>query len=161
MTDEQVRRYARHILLPDVGGTGQARLLAAVCVVPVGPAHAAETCGLLYLAAAGVGSIGLAGDLDGLVTHAEQRVQPVYATDDIGRPRGPALIARLSALNPDCKVVPAVELGDSELPRLAVVPAPWLAFAPAPAAAMARGSAAASQLLARLYRRGDAEAGAP
>src|SRR5262245_22323783 len=144
MTDEQVRRYARHILLPDVGGTGQARLLEAACVVPVGPAHAAETCGLLYLAAAGVGAIGLDGELDGRVTAAEQRAQPVYAADDVGRARGPALIARLAAINPDCKIVPAAELGmgDTELPRLAVPPAPWLAFAPPAASAMARGSAA-------------------
>jgi len=154
VNDEQVRRYARHILLSDVGGTGQERLLAAACVVEIGADRAAETCGLLYLAAAGVGTIGLAGDLDGLVTAAEQRTQPVYATDDVGRPRGPALIARLVALNPDVKIVPAAELGDAggELPALSVPTTPWLAFAPTPALAMARGGAAASQLLARLYR---------
>jgi molybdopterin/thiamine biosynthesis adenylyltransferase len=150
MTDEQIRRYARHILLPDVGGTGQERLLAARCVVAVGPDRAAETCALMYLAAAGVGSIGLTGDLLGLIGNEEQRGQPVYATDDVGRPRGPALTARLAALNPDARVVVATTLGDG-VPTLEVPPAQWLAFAPPVSAALARGGAAACALLARLY----------
>lgn len=156
MNDDQVRRYARHILLPDVGGTGQTRLLASACVVPVGPDCAAETCALMYLAAAGVGSIGLAGDLDAEVTRDEQRTQPIYGADDIGRKRGQALIARCTAINPDVAVVTADEVA-AGAPTVAVPATPWLAFAPPVAAALARGGAAASQLLPRLYREPEPE----
>lgn len=151
MNDDQVRRYARHILLPDVGGTGQARLLASACIVAVGPERAVETCALMYLAAAGVGTIGLAGDLDEPVTRDEQRTQPIYGSDDIGRPRGRALIERCHAINPDVAVVAAGEVA-AETPTVAVPATPWLAFAPPVAAALARGGAAASQLLVRLYQ---------
>jgi molybdopterin/thiamine biosynthesis adenylyltransferase len=55
MRDEQVRRYARHVLLPDVGGTGQRRLLAAR--VAVDDLDAEAEVALVYLAAAGVGTV--------------------------------------------------------------------------------------------------------
>jgi adenylyltransferase/sulfurtransferase len=151
LTDAQVRRYARHILLPEVGGRGQERLLAARCTVAVGPERAAETCALLYLAAAGVGTIGLAGELDGAVTADEQRGQPIYTTADVGRPRGAAIALRVAALDPDIRVVPAATLAGTA-PALAIDPTPWLDGAPAVAAALVRGSAAACRLLATLVR---------
>jgi molybdopterin/thiamine biosynthesis adenylyltransferase len=151
MTDAQIRRYARHILLPDVGGVGQDRLLARACTVAVGPERAAETCALVYLAAAGVGTIGLAGDLDAPITADEQRAQPVYALADVGTPRGPALVARLRALNPDVAVVPAAEV-PAGAPALAITESPeWLGDEPAAAVAIATGAAAAHRLLAALY----------
>ena len=148
MTELQIQRYARHILLPDVGGVGQARLLAAACVVEVGPDRAAETGALAYLAAAGVGTIGLAGELDAAVTADEQRVQLIYTRADVGTPRGAALVARIAALNPDVRVVPAAAI-DPGAPRLTV----GAAARHSAALALAAGAAAAHQLLARLYAR--------
>jgi molybdopterin/thiamine biosynthesis adenylyltransferase len=144
MTELQIQRYARHILLPDVGGIGQARLLAAACVVE------AETCALAFLAAAGVGTIGLDGALDAPVTEAEQRAQILYTRADVGTPRGAALVARIAAQNPDVRVVPAAAV-DPAAPRLVVGTAP--AAGDTAAIALARGAAAAHQLLARLYAR--------
>ena len=151
MTDEQVRRYARHILLTDVGGRGQERLLAASCIVPVGPDRAAETTALLYLAAAGVGTIGLVGPLAGPVEVGEQHEQIAYVSADVGKPRGAALAARVRALNPDVRVVPASAVG-VDAPAL-VVPdvAAWLEGGGV-AVALARGGAAACALIGGLVR---------
>jgi molybdopterin-synthase adenylyltransferase len=150
MTELQIQRYARHILLPDVGGVGQVRLLAAACVVEVGPDRAAETCALAFLAAAGVGTIGLDGALDAPVTLAEQRAQIVYTRADVGTPRGAALVARIAAQNPDVRVVPAAAVAPGA-PRLVVGAAP--VAGDTAAVALARGAAAAHRLLARLYAR--------
>jgi len=153
MTDEQIRRYARHILLPDVGGRGQERLLASTCTVTVGPGRAADSCALLYLVAAGVGTIGLVGDLEGPVTSDEQHEQPIYTCADVGRPRGATLVARLAALNPDVRVVPAVTLDASAVSVTMAASPAWLdARTPPVAAALVDGSLAACQLLAILAR---------
>lgn len=57
LREDQIRRYARHVLLPDVGGAGQERLLAA-CVA-IDPREPAERIAFEYLVAAGVGTIAL------------------------------------------------------------------------------------------------------
>lgn len=104
LREDQARRYARHILLPDVGGVGQKRLLAAAVLVEIGLDPAAESVALAYLAAAGVGRLVLAGDVDAAVTGAEARVAVLLGASDIGRPRFDALIERIAALNPDVRV---------------------------------------------------------
>jgi adenylyltransferase/sulfurtransferase len=97
LSEPQIRRYARHVLLPDVGGTGQARLLAGAARLErvTGAGEAA----LLYLAAAGVGTIVVA---DGGVVDAPGFL---FEAADVGRPRLDAARDRVAALNPDVRVV--------------------------------------------------------
>ena len=79
-TEDQLQRYARHIVLPEVGGVGQARLIqASVLVIGAG---GLGTPLLLYLAAAGVGTIGVVDD-DAVDLSNLQR-QVIHATDRIG-----------------------------------------------------------------------------
>lgn len=95
-TDEEIERYARHLVLREVGGPGQQKLKAAsVLIVGAGGLGAPAA---LYLAAAGVGTIVLA-DPDEVDRSNLQR-QVIYAEDDLGRPKVEAAADRLAALNP-------------------------------------------------------------
>lgn len=95
-TDEEIERYARHLVLHEVGGPGQQKLKAAsVLIVGAGGLGAPAA---LYLAAAGVGTIVLA-DPDEVDRSNLQR-QVIYAEDDLGRPKVEAAADRLAALNP-------------------------------------------------------------
>ena len=95
-SDDEVERYARHLVLREVGGPGQQRLKAArVLVVGAGGLGAPAS---LYLAAAGVGTIILA-DPDEVDRSNLQR-QVIYAEDDLHRPKVEAAADRLHALNP-------------------------------------------------------------
>ncbi|WP_306251755.1 molybdopterin-synthase adenylyltransferase MoeB [Parvularcula sp. IMCC14364] len=97
LTPDQIERYKRHILLPEIGGQGQQKLLAAkVLVIGAGGLG----CPVLScLAAAGVGTIGICDD-DTVALSNLQR-QTLYTTDDIGQPKVSVAISRLTALNPD------------------------------------------------------------
>ena len=80
LTEDQLRRYARHIVLPEVGGVGQEKLLRSrVLVVGAGGLGAPL---LLYLAAAGIGTIGVVDD-DAVDLSNLQR-QVIHATDRVG-----------------------------------------------------------------------------
>jgi adenylyltransferase/sulfurtransferase len=146
LTDEQIRRYARHILLPDVGGRGQERLLAASVTVEVGPGRDAEVAALAYLAAAGVGRLRLAGDASGPVTGDDIAGGILYGTSDLDRPRIDAVRDRVAAINPDVTVEPAAG-GEP----LAV---PDRAPAGDVAAALIAGGGAAIRALAAITRGG-------
>jgi molybdopterin/thiamine biosynthesis adenylyltransferase len=99
-TPEEVERYARHLVLREVGGPGQQKLKAArVLMVGAGGLGAPAA---LYLAAAGVGTIGLV-DPDTVSLSNLQR-QVLYATGDVGRPKVEAAVEHLSALNPHTTV---------------------------------------------------------
>ena len=99
-TEDQIQRYARHILLPEVGGTGQARLLnARVLVVGAGGLGAPL---LLYLAAAGVGTLGIV-DHDAVDLSNLQR-QVIHDLGSVGRPKVESAAARIGAINPDVRV---------------------------------------------------------
>lgn len=74
LTEEQIVRYSRHVLLPEVGGRGQRRLLEGSAHV-VGAGLAAETA-LLYLAAAGVGRVGVDPALPGAVVDHARALNP-------------------------------------------------------------------------------------
>ncbi len=145
LTEAQVRRYARHILLPDVGGVGQQRLLAGSVEVTVGPHSAAAVAALAYLAAAGVGRLYLAGPVDDAVTAEEAAGGILFGTADVGRPRLAALRARLVALNPDVTVVAAEPES-----RAAVTLDRLPEVGEDVAAALRHGGGAAVQALARL-----------
>lgn len=95
-TDEEVERYARHLVLREVGGPGQQKLKAArVLIVGAGGLGAPAS---LYLAAAGVGAITLA-DPD-VVDRSNLQRQIIYVEDDLGRPKAAASADRLAGLNP-------------------------------------------------------------
>lgn len=101
MTPEQRERYLRHILLKEVGGQGQQKLLAArVLVVGAGGVGAPL---IQYLAAAGVGTIGVADD-DAVALSNLQR-QVIYGTADIGAPKTARARAAVARLNPDVGVI--------------------------------------------------------
>jgi len=100
-TEQQIQRYARHILLPQVGGQGQDKLLnAKVLVVGAGGLGSPV---LMYLAAAGVGTLGIIDD-DAVDLSNLQR-QIVHTTDRIGTPKVESAATALRAINPDIKLV--------------------------------------------------------
>jgi molybdopterin/thiamine biosynthesis adenylyltransferase/rhodanese-related sulfurtransferase len=83
LTPEEIRRYSRHLLLPQIGEDGQRRLRnARVCVVGAGGLGAPV---LLYLAAAGVGHLGVVDDDDVDVTNLQRQV--IHGWADVGRPK--------------------------------------------------------------------------
>jgi adenylyltransferase/sulfurtransferase len=99
---EELRRYSRHLLLPEVGVAGQRKLRQAkVLLVGAGGLGAPAA---LYLAAAGVGEIGLV-DFDAVDLSNLQR-QVLYSTTDVGRPKLEAARERLEGLNPGTRIVP-------------------------------------------------------
>ena len=101
LTDAEVRRYSRHLLVPEVGFEGQRRLRdGKVLIVGAGGLGAPSS---LYLAAAGVGTLGLV-DFDAVAESNLQR-QVLYRTCDVGRPKLEAAAERLGELNPGVRVV--------------------------------------------------------
>ena len=100
-TDEQIERYARHIVLKEVGGVGQQRLLRAkVLVIGAGGLGCPIA---LYLAAAGVGTIGIVDD--DVVSLSNLQRQIAHATARIGTSKTESAAATLAAINPDVCVV--------------------------------------------------------
>ncbi len=100
-TEAQLQRYARHIVLPEVGGVGQARLLAgSVLVIGAGGLGGPL---LLYLAAAGVGTLGVIDD-DAVDLSNLQR-QVIHATERIGMAKVDSAAAAVAAVNPEIRLV--------------------------------------------------------
>jgi len=100
-TNEQIDRYSRQIILPNVGGKGQEKILKAKVLV-IGTGGLGAPCDF-YLAAAGVGTIGIV-DSDNVELNNLQR-QILHTTESVGRPKVDSGKARLKALNPDVNVV--------------------------------------------------------
>ena len=100
MTDEQIARYSRHIILKEVGAKGQKKLLnGSVLIIGAGGLGAPAA---LYLAAAGVGHIGIV-DADEVDLSNLQR-QVIHATADIGKAKVKSAKESMEAINPDVKV---------------------------------------------------------
>jgi len=107
LSAEQLERYARHIVLPEVGGPGQAALSRArVLVVGAGGLGAPV---LLYLAAAGVGTLGIVDD--DVVALSNLQRQVIHGTPDVGTPKVESAAATIRRLNPHV----AVELHHARL----------------------------------------------
>ncbi len=101
MNKQQIERYARHLMLPEIGGAGQQKLLASSVLV-VGAGGLGSPL-LMYLAAAGVGRIGIVDD-DAVDLSNLQR-QVLHSTDAIGTPKTASAAAAIKAINPDVEVV--------------------------------------------------------
>jgi thiazole biosynthesis adenylyltransferase ThiF len=100
MTDEQLERYSRHIILKEVGAKGQKKLLnAKVLIIGAGGLGAPAA---MYLAAAGVGTIGIA-DADEVDLSNLQR-QIIHATEDIGKAKVKSAKETMERMNPDVTV---------------------------------------------------------
>jgi adenylyltransferase/sulfurtransferase len=104
-TEAQIQRYSRHIILPEVGGAGQEKLLAAKVFI-VGAGGLGSPVGY-YLAAAGVGDLAII-DND-IVELSNLQRQIVHSTKTLGVPKVDSAKAALEALNPDTKVRPIRE----------------------------------------------------
>ncbi len=101
LTPDQITRYRRHLILPEVGVDGQKKLLTAR-VLCVGAGGLGSPIAL-YLAAAGVGTIGIA-DID-VVSPSNLQRQVLFTTSDIGQDKTAAAARRLKDLNPDVNVI--------------------------------------------------------
>jgi molybdopterin/thiamine biosynthesis adenylyltransferase len=102
LDDRQERRYARHLILDEIGEEGQARLLAArVLVVGAGGLGSPA---LLYLAAAGVGTLGIVDD--DVVELSNLQRQILHADARLGMAKTDSAVAGLAALNPEIRLVP-------------------------------------------------------
>jgi adenylyltransferase/sulfurtransferase len=100
-SDDQLHRYARHIILKEVGGVGQEKLLGArVLVIGAGGLGSPV---LMYLAAAGVGTIGVIDD--DVVELSNLQRQIVHATSRIGQAKTASAAATLAEINPEVRVI--------------------------------------------------------
>src|SRR5215469_2121505 len=100
LSDQELERYARHIVLREVGGAGQAKLKSARVLV-VGAGGLGSPC-LLYLAAAGVGTLGVV-DFDRVSLSNLQR-QIAHRTRDVDRPKTESAADTIKAINPEIAV---------------------------------------------------------
>ncbi len=100
LSDEQLHRYARHVILDEVGEEGQEKLLAAkVLVVGAGGLGAPL---LSYLAAAGIGTLGVIDD--DVVELSNLQRQVIHTTDQLGAPKVDSAARMIAALNPEIRV---------------------------------------------------------
>jgi adenylyltransferase/sulfurtransferase len=100
LTNEEILRYSRHLIMPEVGMDGQLKLKNAK-VLLIGTGGLGAPLGL-YLTAAGVGKIGLV-DFD-VVDFTNLQRQVTFGSSDVGKPKTEAARARLSNLNPDVEI---------------------------------------------------------
>jgi adenylyltransferase/sulfurtransferase len=101
MTDDQLLRYSRHILLPEIGIEGQARLVASHALV-IGAGGLGSPLAL-YLASAGLGRITICDGDDVDLTNLQRQI--VHRTESVGRPKVESARATLASINPEVEVV--------------------------------------------------------
>ncbi|HSD61211.1 MAG TPA: molybdopterin-synthase adenylyltransferase MoeB [Burkholderiales bacterium] len=109
MNDQQLLRYSRHILLPQIGVEGQARLIASrVLVIGAGGLGSPVA---LYLAASGVGALTLCDNDDVDLTNLQRQI--VHRTESIGRPKVESARDTLAHINPEVEVAALRERVDA------------------------------------------------
>ncbi|GGB40562.1 molybdopterin biosynthesis protein [Roseibium aquae] len=102
LSTAELERYARHIVLPEIGGPGQQKLKASkVLVIGAGGLGAPV---LQYLAAAGVGTIGIVDDDTVSLSNLQRQV--IHTTDQLGEPKVASAAEAIARLNPNVRVVP-------------------------------------------------------
>lgn len=101
LNNEQIERYSRQILLPNVGGKGQEKLLHAKVLI-IGAGGLGSPCAV-YLASAGIGTLGIV-DSDAVELNNLQR-QILHSTKDVGKPKVESAQKRLNEINPDVKII--------------------------------------------------------
>nr|WP_047168029.1 HesA/MoeB/ThiF family protein [Sphingomonas sp. Y57] len=110
LTDQQLDRYARHIILKEIGGAGQQALLrATVAVIGAGGIGSPA---IQYLAAAGVGRLRIIDD--DVVDLSNLQRQTLFGTEDIGCPKVDVAAARVAAMNPDVIIEPVTVRIDAD-----------------------------------------------
>ncbi|MHA1113047.1 MAG: HesA/MoeB/ThiF family protein [Alphaproteobacteria bacterium] len=102
LDENQIQRYARQIILPEIGGDGQARLLAAKVLI-IGAGGLGSPL-VMYLAAAGVGGLGVIDD--DAVDLGNLHRQIAHTTDRLGTPKVESAAAAVAALNPEVRFTP-------------------------------------------------------
>src|SRR5262245_12608267 len=100
LSPEEIQRYGRHLILPEVGMEGQRKLKAAR-VLLIGAGGLGSPLGM-YLAAAGVGTLGLI-DFD-VVDFSNLQRQILHGTPDVGRPKLQSARDRIQAVNPEVRL---------------------------------------------------------
>ena len=101
-SDGEIERYARHLVLPEIGGPGQSKLSTARVLV-IGAGGLGSPL-LMYLAAAGVGCLGIVDDDTVSLSNLQRQI--IHATPDIGRPKVSSATEAVSRLNPHVMVEP-------------------------------------------------------
>ena len=125
-SEAQIQRYARHILLPEIGGRGQRQLLESAVRISFADDPAAACVALAYLAGAGLGTI-VVDDHAGILDEEDVRTGILYGAGDVGQPRLIALCNRVRDITDDVSIVDGdvesapgsclrVELGSPEQP---------------------------------------------
>ena len=100
LNEQQIQRYSRHIILEQVGGAGQEKLLASKVLI-VGAGGLGAPAGL-YLAAAGVGTIGIVDGDKVDLTNLQRQI--IHHTDDVGTEKVASAKNKMLAVNPDVTV---------------------------------------------------------
>lgn len=101
LSDDELERYARHIVLREIGGPGQQKLLKARVLV-IGAGGLGSPL-LLYLAAAGIGTIGIIDDDHVSLSNLQRQV--LHGTSDVGRPKVESARDAILAINPHAEVI--------------------------------------------------------
>ncbi|MGY6710384.1 MAG: molybdopterin-synthase adenylyltransferase MoeB [Rhizobiaceae bacterium] len=105
LSEEELERYARHIVLPEIGGPGQQKLKRArVLVVGAGGLGSPV---LQYLAAAGVGTLGIIDDDTVSLSNLQRQI--IHATETVGKPKVESARAAIAAINPHVTIEPHAE----------------------------------------------------
>jgi molybdopterin-synthase adenylyltransferase len=110
MTDEELLRYSRHILLDEIGIEGQRKLLASHALV-IGAGGLGSPV-LLYLGTAGVGHITVVDHDDVDLTNLQRQIAHTLAR--VGTPKATSAHAAIAAINPDVRITPLVERADAK-----------------------------------------------
>ena len=100
-SNEQIERYSRHIILKEVGGLGQTKLLESK-ILMIGAGGLGSPVAL-YLAAAGIGKLGIMDDDTVDVSNLQRQV--LHSTKDVGQPKVFSAKSTLNEINPDVQVV--------------------------------------------------------